>query len=115
LTGSRFKQSDITFANLRQAQLDRDDFTEADLSDCDLAGASLTNANLTGAKLSRADLRGADLSGVTNSTALADVEKANIHGVRNAPPGFVDWALAHHAVDIESDATWNALLKEGTK
>jgi hypothetical protein len=115
LSDTRLKQSDLTNTNLRQATLDRVDLTDADLTDCDLAGANLSNANLSGAKLNRADLRGTDLSGISNWTAISGIEKANIHGVRNAPAGFVDWAMSHQAVDIESDQKWNALLNAEPK
>lgn len=114
LSGTQLNQSDMTNTNFRQAKLDRTDLTDANLSDADLAGASLVNANLAGANLSRADLRGADFSSIANWSVLAGIGNANIHGLVNAPPGFVAWALAHHAVDIESDRAWNALLKAGS-
>ena len=52
----RFKQADLTNANLENAQL-----TYANLSDVDLSGAYLHWANLTSAKLCRANLSGANL------------------------------------------------------
>jgi uncharacterized protein YjbI with pentapeptide repeats len=115
LTGTQLNLSDLTSANLRQAVLDHVDLTDADLADADLSGAVLSSVNLSGARLDRADMRGTDLSGVSNWAALAGVENANIHGLRNAPPGFVQWALDHHAVDLESDQAWNALLNPAKK
>ena len=58
-----------------------------DLSGADLSGASLTDA----------DLRNADLKGVIWQK-IQSIAKANVYGVRNAPEGFVAWALEHKAV-----------------
>ena len=67
--------------------------------DSDLNGANLSGADLTAADLSDADLRNADLRGV-HWQKLKAVDSVNIYGIRNAPPGFVDWAMMHGA---ESD------------
>ena len=44
-----------------------------------------------------ADLRQADLKGVRWQNIKA-IEQANVYGVRNAPAGFLEWALQHHAI-----------------
>ena len=67
-------------------------------------GATLRNANLSEAAFDEADLTGADLTGVTNWKSITHFQAANIHGVRNAPDGFVDWAKQHGAVDTSSDS-----------
>jgi hypothetical protein len=95
------RQSDLRFANLRSANLRGADltaanFTDATLIDSDLNGANLSGADLTGADLTDADLRYTDLRGV-RWRKLKAVESVNIYGVRNAPPGFTDWAMAHGA------------------
>ena len=69
----------------------------ANLEDADLVNADLSGADLTGANLKNADLRNADLKGVVWRKIQA-IDKANIYGVRNAPEGFVGWALQHDAV-----------------
>jgi uncharacterized protein YjbI with pentapeptide repeats len=69
--------------------------------DSDLNGANLSNADLTGADLSNADLRNADLNHI-HWQKLKAVQSVNIYGVRHAPPGFTEWAMAHGA---KSDAT----------
>lgn len=100
LHASDFYLANLHFANLRGADLSGARFTEASLADSDLNGANLSGADLTGADLSRADLRNANLNGIL-WRKLKSVDAVNIYGVRNAPPGFADWALAHGA---KSDA-----------
>jgi hypothetical protein len=48
-------------------------------------------------ELSNADLRFADLKGA-RWEKIEKIEAANVYGVRNAPAGFVEWALQHKAV-----------------
>lgn len=60
---------------------------------------ALTGRNgyhLTAADLSDAALRNANLSGVRWRKRKA-VTSVNIYDVRNAPPGFIDWAMSHGA------------------
>ena len=66
------KQADLTWANLREADLTRADLTGADLAWADLTRADLTEANLTKADLRWANLTGADLRG-------ADLTEADLH------------------------------------
>jgi hypothetical protein len=37
---------------------------------------------------------------------------ANVYGVRNAPDGFIDWALSQGAVAIQTDDDWYAKLNK---
>jgi len=107
LAGSSFEQADLNFANLRDANLANVNLTNANFTDTDLTGASLAAAMLQGATFDRADLRGADLAGVRQWDQIASIKLTNIHGVRNAPDGFLGWVLKHGAVDTESDETWS--------
>ena len=100
LSASDLEFAELKSANFREADLHDADLQNADLQDTDLAGANLRNANLTEANLSNADLRNADLAGV-RWQKLAAIEKANIYGVRNAPGGFITWALAHNAISLQ--------------
>lgn len=100
LRSSDFHYANLHSANLRNADLTGANFTEASLADSDLNGADLSGADFTGTDLARADLRHANLAGA-DWQKLKSVEAVNIFGVRNAPPGFIDWALAHGA---KSDA-----------
>jgi hypothetical protein len=50
----------------------------------------------------KSNLRNADLKGVIWQKIQA-VDKANIFGVRNAPEGFVGWALEHKAISARME------------
>jgi len=63
------------------------------------SNADLHGADLRAANLDNADLRNVDLAGVQWKD-IKSIEKANIHGVRNAPEGFTAWAIQHHAVSV---------------
>jgi uncharacterized protein YjbI with pentapeptide repeats len=102
LRGSNFKSADLTNANLHSANFRGSDleyasFENADMSEVDLWGSNLTGAKLDGANLGGADLSFADLSKL-DWKRLSSIKKANIAGVKNAPEGFVDWALENGAV-----------------
>lgn len=98
LTRSNFMLADLRSANLRGAVLDRASFLEADLRDTDLTGSSLVRVDLSGAALDGSDMRSADLGDI-QWQHLKSVKGANIAGVRNAPSGFIEWALKNGAVD----------------
>jgi hypothetical protein len=106
---AKMEFADFTSANVRGGNFAKADLKNVDFKDADLMGASLTEADLGEADLSRVDLRSADLSGVKWKD-IRDIKLANVYGVRNAPDGFVDWALNRGAVAIESDSDWYAKL-----
>ena len=102
LRDSNLESCSLEFANLRStnfrhANLRAVKFQGADLTDADLVNADLQGADLRGVNLEDADLRNADLQGV-QWRDIRSIAKTNISGVRNAPAGFVDWAMQHHAV-----------------
>jgi hypothetical protein len=103
LRGSNFSRCNFTLANLssanfRGASMDHTTLTQADLRNADLNGSSLVGANLSGAILDDADLRSADMAGIQWQN-LKSIVRANIAGVRNAPQGFLQWAMANGAVN----------------
>jgi len=98
-----FSDADLRSANLRQSNLRNSNFQRTSLEDTDFSGADLANADLSGATLTNADLRFASLSNVRWRDARS-LKNANIFGVKNAPEGFLPWALQHGAVQIESDS-----------
>jgi hypothetical protein len=115
LRDSVFNRASMSFCNLqsanfRGASLTNADLTDADLSDSDLTGANLSHANLSRADLSRADLRHADLQAIT-WREIRSIRVANIEGVKNPPPGFVDWAMGAGAVSLASDDQWTAAIQ----
>jgi uncharacterized protein YjbI with pentapeptide repeats len=90
---------------MRQSNLHNARFEHASLDDADLWGADLSDADLSGATIVSADLRFANLANVRWHD-LRTLKNANIYGVKNAPDGFIPWALQHGAVQIESDSQW---------
>ena len=104
------RDADFTAANLDDAYLVSANFRNGKLINCALRGANLEQADLTGADLAGADLSAAKLAEADLSNAnlegihweqIANIAKADIQGVKNAPAGFVAWALAHGAVQTE--------------
>lgn len=102
LRNSDFRWADLAWAdlhaaNLRNSDLEHAVFDNANLQNCDFWGSDLAGARLDGADLSGADLRSANLQGAAWSH-LGAIRMANIAGIRNAPEGFVAWALENGAV-----------------
>ncbi|HMD54209.1 MAG TPA: pentapeptide repeat-containing protein [Phycisphaerae bacterium] len=109
---AQLESSHFIYANLRGAHLVHADLTDTMLDDADLTGASLKGANLAGVsldgtELSNADLSGADLSGLISWKTIDTIGGANLSGVRNAPDGFIKWALQHGAVGGTESPTTN--------
>jgi hypothetical protein len=100
-----FTDADLKSANLRGSNLAKANFHGADLSGSDLNGTDLTEANLAGASLDNADLRGANLAGI-QWRDISSIKNATIEGVKDAPPGFAEWAIQNGAL-----ATSNAAEK----
>jgi len=57
----------------------------------------LTDADLSLTNLKDVDFRYSDLKGIAWDRIQA-IDDANIYGVKNAPAGFVEWALKHGAI-----------------
>jgi len=93
-----FMLANLNSANFRGAHLDHAKFAQADLRNTDLNSSSLVAADFTGAILDDADLRSADLANI-QWQHLKSIARTNIAGVKNAPPGFVEWALKNGAVE----------------
>jgi len=118
LEHARLSRASFRSADMRDSDFASADFSNADLQSTNLRQSNLRNANFTGAILGGkraedgADLFGCDFSGVdltgvilanadlTNATLtnlrwkeLGDIKGANIFGVKNAPEGFLAWAM----------------------
>jgi hypothetical protein len=89
-------------ANLRHCILRSVNMEHADLTEADLFGADLTGADLSRATLASADLRNTNLASLKWSDTL-NLKNANIFGVKNAPEGFIAYALKGGALQKESD------------
>lgn len=97
LESARIDDASLRSANLRSAKLIKTSLRGSTLDDADLSGADLRDADLTAASLEDADLNGADLQRIKWSN-LRSVKNLNLYGIKNPPPGFLDWALAHGAI-----------------
>jgi hypothetical protein len=99
-TSAIFDDANLHSANFRSSSLRNCSFRGADLDETDLSGAELAGTDFSGATLVDADLRDANLDGI-RWNQIRDIKKANIKDVRNAPRGFVAWALRQGAVQTE--------------
>ena len=90
--------ADLQSANLRGSRLEDADLSNANLKDMDLVGASLARAKLDGVDLSSTDLRSADLKDI-QWQRIKSVRDANISGIKEAPEGFVRWAIENGAIE----------------
>lgn len=99
MPGAKMEDASLRGANFRSAKMEGVSFAGSVLDDGDFSGAGLKRADLTGVSLENADLRDADLEGV-KWEAVKSVKGANVFGVKNAPPGFVEWAVGHGAVRV---------------
>lgn len=97
LSYATFVRANLQGARLQDADLQHANFTDARMLGAQLAGAFLKGADLSGAHLSTVDFRGADLTGVRGWDQIRSISYANIEGVRNAPPGFREWAVTRGA------------------
>jgi Pentapeptide repeats (8 copies) len=93
--------SDLQNANLRQSNLNNADLERAKLIEADLWGADLSGADLSGATLNHADLRNTNLADF-KWREIVNLKETNVFGVKNAPEGFIAYALKNGAVQIDS-------------
>lgn len=127
LSKARLRRSDFSSADLRNSNFQSAELADANLSSANFRGSSLRQASLQGARLDDADFWGTDLTGADFSDAsladadlrnadlkqfqwrhISNIKGANLYGVKNAPEGFVPWAIGQGAVQIESDEKWAA-------
>jgi hypothetical protein len=106
LRSSDLRDADLSWAelrsaNFRNANLERVQLSHADLRDSDLTGSDLAGARFDAADLSGADLVGADLRGIV-WRQIASIRNADIAGAKNAPDGFIPWALKNGAVQART-------------
>jgi hypothetical protein len=102
LSSSHMSYANLRSANFRESILRNVDFEHADFTDADLEGADLSGADLSQTNLTGADLRSANLANL-KWRDIRDLKSANVFGVKNAPEGFVAYALKGGAIQAESD------------
>lgn len=93
LSGATLRAGNFRSSNLRDVNLGG-----ADLGDADFCSANLSSASLDGANLDASELRNSDLSSI-QWQKIRSIKGAVLNGVRNAPPGFLEWAYLHGAVN----------------
>lgn len=104
---SNLNSADLSFAelasaNLRESSLHNINFDDANLAEADLSGADLSEADLSRTNLAGADLRNTNLANLRWRN-VRDLKGANIFGVKNAPEGFMAFALRNGAIQRESE------------
>ena len=108
LRNSDFDSADMSDANLRGANFRESALRSVELDDADLTDADLEGVDLRGADLSRTILVRTDLSRTNLANlkwrGIRDLNGTNVFAVKNAPDGFVAYALKHGAVQVEGDS-----------
>ena len=102
LTRAGLRDANLSGASFQEANLEGADLTDANLTGANLAGAFLKGADFSGARLGTADLRGADLTDIRGWNSIRTASYLLIEGIRHAPPGFRQWAVANGAVEAEA-------------
>jgi hypothetical protein len=108
---ANLEYADLTFANVRNGSFVKANLEYATLADSDLNGCKLTGANCEHADFSRTDMRNCELRNL-NWKGIKEVKLANLFGVKDAPEGFIAWALREGAVSIESAAEWEEAIRK---
>jgi molybdate transport system substrate-binding protein len=83
---------------MRGAVLTDSNLSEAEMVFTNFRGADLRRADVSDSDLSQADLTGADLGDIHGWQSISSISQAMLSGVKNAPPGFLDWAKQHGAM-----------------
>jgi len=99
LNNVNLSSSDLEMANLRDAELSNANLSDIYAKDADFTSADLQNADMSKAVLINAELCSANLANLRNWKQIKNLYMTNIHGVQNAPEGFVEWAKRQGAVD----------------
>lgn len=103
VVSSDLRDADLRFANFRECDCVRTSFRGAMLDEADFWGADLSGVDLTEASLVNTDLRNTNLLGI-KWKGIKTLKMADIAGARNAPDGFVAWALRNGAMRSSSDS-----------
>lgn len=119
-----FEYALMDSAEMFAVQMDSASLVNSDLHNAALGAANLRSTDLSGTefsgtRLAGADLRQAKLKDIKNWRGIRCLEGANLFGVRDAPAGFIEWALGTMgAISVESDSLWkrarHALLRRAT-
>jgi len=108
---ANLEYADLSSANIRNGSLAKANLEYAMFANSDLNGCNLTEANCEDADFSSADLRNCELKNL-NWKGIKEVKLANLFGVKDAPEGFIAWAMKNGAVSIESDSEWEEAIQK---
>ncbi len=100
-------KADLSWADLRGANLREANLSGADLREANLIGANLREANLIGANLSGADLSGANLSGAKELLSAVNFIDAHFERV-------TDGYIAYKTFNSEYSAPESWTIAEGS-
>lgn len=85
----------------------------------DLSNGSLVSSDVEGANFYLANLMEADLENLHNWQKIQDIRGANIKGVKNAPEGFIEWAMQEGAIEVDwdqwHDISWISMEAESNR
>jgi hypothetical protein len=98
LHDANLARADLSSADMRNALMAGANLESAKLHWTNLTNAELVGADFDGASLDDADLDNANLQDIKNWQNIATLQRASLDGIRNAPVGFVEWALKHGAI-----------------
>ena len=111
LSGSNFALANLNSANLRDTVLDHANFTQADLTQRRPEQKQSRRTPTSKAPYSMTRTCVAQIFRTSSGGSISRALKgANIAGVRNAPKGFVEWALKNGAVDPPNADELSSLL-----
>jgi uncharacterized protein YjbI with pentapeptide repeats len=108
---ANLEYADLSSANIRKGSLVKANLEYAMFADTDLNGCDLTEANCEDTDFSRADLRNCELKNL-EWKGIKEVRLANLFGVKDAPEGFLQWAMKNGAVAIELDGEWDDAIQK---
>ena len=122
---ARLLRSDFSAADVRNSDFKAADLQDANLHSANFRQSAFQRASLIGAQIDEADLQGADLSGADLSGAVLDntdlrlvkldqakwnniqsIKGANVYAIKDAPPGFLEWAMKQGAVQMQTEEQW---------
>ena len=72
----------------------------------------LNGSNFKNAILNNANFIGSNLDNIVNWKEIKSIKGANITGIKNAPEGFREWALANGAIENPPDEEINVEIDD---
>ncbi len=96
---SKMPNGHLMFSDAEGAVFSNAMLNGTNINQTNLKGALLNNVDVTDATFFKVNLEDADLDGLIGWESIPSIDGTNIANIRNAPEGFVEWALANGAID----------------